>query len=91
LSSWREGGKWKDEALNTVNPSEVIQRIPILKTCVEDKPWWKGKELEKISVKHVYNSLKDRMLEIANTLWSWIWKLEVQVKGSSLGMEGLVA
>ena len=46
----------------------MIHRIPIPNTNVEDKPWWKGKEVEKLSVKHVHNGLRERTLEIANTL-----------------------
>ena len=58
----------------------MIQRIPILMIDVDDKPRWQGKEVAKLSVKHVYKCLKNMTPAAGNGVWSWIWKLEVQTK-----------
>jgi len=45
-----------------------------------DKPRWHGMEVEKLSVTHAYNQLKDMLQANTSPRWTWIWSLETSAK-----------
>ena len=68
------GKGWSNRALNSISPIRVREKIrtPILKAKVEDKQWWHGVEVEKITFKHVYNCLKENPAVDGRSNWRWI-------------------
>ena len=57
-----------------------ILKISVPKTEVDDRPKWHGVEVEKLTLRHVYNCLKDGSMSNTNERWRWIWKLEMSTK-----------
>ena len=68
------------KSINPVEIREVIKKIPIPRTNVDDKLWWHGIELEKLFVRHVYICLIDLSPVGTIAQWRWIWKVQVSVK-----------
>ena len=59
------GKEWSSRALMAIGPVDVpekIRSIPIHKTEVDEEQWWNGVEIKKITVKHVYNCIKEKSI-----------------------------
>ena len=47
---------------------------------MEDKQWWHGKEVDTVTVQHIYRSLKVSPSTDDESSWRWIWRIVVRPK-----------
>ena len=47
---------------------------------MEDKQWWHGKEVDTVTVQHIYRSLKVSPSTDDESSWRWIWRIVVSPK-----------